>query len=216
MPNWCYTDFSVSGPAEHITRFREAVRGADDEGETPFDFNRLIPMPSELHDTHADLGTAYEVYYSDEPTRDDLCIKNLGIETADQLREHFDAEPKHRETADQWRANIQKYGAPTWYEWRCGHWGTKWNAYHPEIADNEDGSLHASFDTAWSFPFPIFQELVAAFPQLLFEGLAYEPSCDFHITFEGRSGKFTCKDDPDSREAAAAAYEHHETSEVTA
>jgi hypothetical protein len=34
MPNWCYTDFTVSGPAEDITRFREAVRGTEDGVET--------------------------------------------------------------------------------------------------------------------------------------------------------------------------------------
>jgi hypothetical protein len=65
MPNWCYIDFTVSGPAEEISRFREAVRGVDDSGENPFDFARMIPMPLELHDTTADFGTAYDVYYGD-------------------------------------------------------------------------------------------------------------------------------------------------------
>jgi hypothetical protein len=63
MPNWCYTDFTVSGPTEEVTRFREAVRGSDDSGETPFDFDRVIPMPSELLETINDAGTAYDVYY---------------------------------------------------------------------------------------------------------------------------------------------------------
>ena len=48
MPNWCYTHFTVSGPIEDITRFREAVRGTEDDVATLFDFNRLIPTPSEL------------------------------------------------------------------------------------------------------------------------------------------------------------------------
>ena len=39
-------------------------------------------------------------------------IKDLGIETVEQLREHFDADPKNRATADQYKANIEKYGAP--------------------------------------------------------------------------------------------------------
>jgi hypothetical protein len=58
MPNWCYTAFTVTGPDEDIARFREGVHGSDDSGETPFDFDRLIPMPSELLDTTADFGTA--------------------------------------------------------------------------------------------------------------------------------------------------------------
>ena len=79
-----------------------------------------------------------------------------------------------------------------------------------------DGSLHVQFDTAWSFPFPIFEKVVAAFPQLLFEGSAYEPNCDFFITFEGRSGEFTCEDDDDARKADAAFEDEGESLEVTA
>jgi len=48
MPNRCYIGFNVTDPTEDIIRFREAVRGSDYNGETPFDFNRLIPMLSEL------------------------------------------------------------------------------------------------------------------------------------------------------------------------
>src|SRR6266478_3245575 len=97
MPNWCYTDFAVTGPDEDITCFREAVHGADESGETPFDFNRLIPMPSELGETIADGGPAYDVYYGDaEPVLGYYWVKNLGIGTVEQLREHFDADPQHR------------------------------------------------------------------------------------------------------------------------
>jgi hypothetical protein len=34
MPHWCSIDFDVSGPAEDIARFREAIRGCED-AETP-------------------------------------------------------------------------------------------------------------------------------------------------------------------------------------
>jgi hypothetical protein len=219
MPNWCYTDFNVFSPSEDITRFREAVCGSDDSGETSFDFNRLIPMPSELRGTIADFGTAYDVYYGDaEPMLRYPWVKNLGIETVEKLREHFDADPKHRATADQWKSNIEKYGAPTWYEWSCKYWGTKWNACDAEVTDNGDGSLHVQFDTAWSFPFPIFEKLLAAFPQMVLEGSAYEPNCEFYIKFEGRNGQFTCEDDEDARKAAALAEleDENESVEVTA
>jgi hypothetical protein len=123
MPNWCCTDFIVSGPAEDIIRFREAVRGSDESGETPFDFDRVIPMPPELADTVADAGTAYDVYYGNaEPMLRYPWVKDLGISTVEQLREHLDAAPQRRATADQWKANIEKYGAPTWYEWSTEHW----------------------------------------------------------------------------------------------
>lgn len=142
--------------------------------------------------------------------------KGSGIETVEQLRGHFDADPKHRTTADQHKANIEKYGAPSWYEWRCEHWGTKWNC-DAEVTENADGNLHVQFDTAWSFPFPILEKLVADFPTLIFEGSAQEPNMDMYITFEGRNGKFACEDDEEARAEAAAAYEEEDqSSKVTA
>jgi hypothetical protein len=73
------------------------------------------------------------------------------------------------------------------------------------------------FDTAWSFPFRIFEKLVADFPTLDFEGSAEEPNMDIFISFEGRNGEFTCEDDNDARQAAAAMFEDQdESTEVTA
>jgi hypothetical protein len=175
-------------------------------------------MPSELGETSADGGTAYNVYYGGAETILDYpWVKNLGISTVEQLREHFDADPQRRATADQWKANVEKYGAPTWYEWRCRHWGTKWNACYAEVSDNGDGSLHVNFESAWHFPFPIFRKLVAEFPTLVIEGSAEEPNMEIYITFEGRNGEFTWQDDDEAREAAAAELEEQQESlQVTA
>ena len=178
----------------------------------PFDFNRLIPMPSELHDTTAD-GTTYEVYHGNpERILGRPWVKDLGIETVEKLREHFDADPERRATADQWKANIEKYGAPTWYEWSVEHWGTKWNARYAEVTENGDGSVHVQFDTAWTFPFPIFEKVAADFPTLIFEGSAQEPNMDIYLAFEAHDGEFSCKDDEDTRAEAAAAYEEEDES----
>lgn len=50
------------------------------------------------------------------------------------------------------------------YEWCCNHWGTKWNAY--EIAVDYDT---ISFQTAWSTPHPIFEELSKRMPGVTIE-----------------------------------------------
>jgi hypothetical protein len=177
-------------------RFREAVRGYDDGKEIPFDFDRLIPMPSELVDTTTDFGVAYDVYYGDaERILEFFWVKDLGIETVEQLREYFDANPRHRAMAEQWKSNIEKYGAPSWYEWRCENWDTKWNAADPEVTDIGDGSLHVSFYMVWNFPFPILKKLVAEFPTLVIKGSAEEPNMEIYITFGGRNGEFTWQDD---------------------
>jgi hypothetical protein len=88
-------------------------------------------MPSELGDVRSDSEVAYNVYYGDAKSMLPW-VKSLGIDTVEALREHFDAEPQRRVAADQWRANIEKYGSPTWDEWCCEQWGTKWNACDAE------------------------------------------------------------------------------------
>jgi hypothetical protein len=92
------------------------------------------------------------------------------------VAKHFDGDAKKRATADQHKANIAKYNAPTWYECVAQHWGTKWNACYVDVSDNGDGSRHVSFETAWDFPRPVFEKLVADFPTLIFEGSAQEPN----------------------------------------
>jgi hypothetical protein len=52
---------------------------------------------------------------------------------------------------------------PGWYEWRCTHWGTKWNAY--EHAELNKGF---SFFTAWSAPLPIYYALSRKYPDCVF------------------------------------------------
>ena len=205
-------------PPRRLLAFVRPFSAATATKKIPFDFNRLDPMPFELRDTVPDLGTAYTVYYGHaEPILEYAWVKKLEIATVEQLRQHFDADPKHRTTADEWKANIEKYGAPNWYEWRCQHWGTKWNACDAEITDNGDGSLHVQFDTAWSFPFPIFEKLVGDFPTLNFEGSAEEPNMEIFITFAGHNGKFAWEEDQEAREAWDAAMLEHEneSTEVT-
>ncbi len=53
---------------------------------------------------------------------------------------------------------LRKYpGELNWYDWRCKHWGTKWNVV--------DGSTDYSancliFDTAWDYPTKVIEKLV--------------------------------------------------------
>jgi hypothetical protein len=182
------------------------------------DFNRLVavpPVPTELSNTSNDGRIAFEVYYGDaESILRYRWVQNLGIANVEQLRKHFDADPMHRATADLWRANIENYGVPTWCEWRSLHWGTDRNAFDVDIADNGDGSLRVTFETAWDFPTPIFEKLVAEFPTLIFEGSAEEPNTEMYISFQGCNGQFRWQEDHDARKAAAAIFEDPDATSV--
>ena len=47
MPNWVQTSIYLSGEEENIKKVLELVKSEESE----FDFNKLIPMPSELNIT---------------------------------------------------------------------------------------------------------------------------------------------------------------------
>ena len=61
------------------------------------------------------------------------------------------------------------------------HWGTKWNASQTIIKDRgpDTGLLEFSFETAWSFPEPVFDAISQEFPSLHFQCATYEESGSF-------------------------------------
>ena len=75
--------------------------------------------------------------------------------------------PKSDELEALEKANIEKYGHPNWYDWRCEKWGTKWDAVDTYI--NSEPYLDyimVSFDTAWSPPIPYYEALSKKYPLL--------------------------------------------------
>lgn len=92
--------------------------------------NHVIPVPEELQITAGRVG-------------------------ADDNPEQIELE---RKTAE----NIEKYGAGNWYDFCTGRWGTKWevDAYEGENVKVIDGVLEFGFDSAWSPPMGIYEELV--------------------------------------------------------
>jgi hypothetical protein len=56
--------------------------------------------------------------------------------------------------------SIKECGYAFWYDWCNEKWGTKWNAY--DVSRISDTILR--FDTAWSMPFPVIEELSKKFP----------------------------------------------------
>lgn len=62
--------------------------------------------------------------------------------------------------ADVAKANIEKYGAPDWYDWCVNNWGTKWDIGFDDLDVMEDGkTLTASFCSAWSPPIGAYHKL---------------------------------------------------------
>lgn len=72
------------------------------------------------------------------------------------------------------------YGNNNWYDWRRRNWGTKWNAYDT-LYDADENIL--TFDTAWSCPLPILEELadICANINVSFEGQWADEDCGCNV-----------------------------------
>lgn len=57
---------------------------------------------------------------------------------------------------------------PAGYEWELRNWGCKWGPGSAELADEWEGHLTYTFDTAWSPPVPFLSKLAPQWPTLMF------------------------------------------------
>lgn len=88
--------------------------------------------------------------------------------------------PAEYADGEQYAANIRQYGHASWYGWHIQHWGTKWNACSVEVVEEEGGCIQVRFDTAWSSPVPIFEQIPKVYP-----GLEVEVC----VEYEGEDGQ---------------------------
>lgn len=80
---------------------------------------------------------------------------------------------------------IEKYGAADWYDFCVNNWGTKWdvggdNGYCP--ARDGDTYVSMSFQSAWSPPIGLYEELEAQ--GYTVRAYYYEPGCAFAGIYE--------------------------------
>ena len=74
-----------------------------------------------------------------------------------------------------------------WYEWHNKYWGTKWNAYDGYVKI-EKSTITFVFSTAWSAPYPIYEQLAKKY------------NFDFEVRYADEDwgsncGIFTCEPD---------------------
>lgn len=75
-----------------------------------------------------------------------------------------------------------------WYDWNRKNWGTKWDAYEISIVADSDLQNTFNFQTAWAPPVPVFEAMVAQYPNLKFS-IRWEEEQGFGGEFEGVNGK---------------------------
>lgn len=158
MPNWVFNKVYFSGNKEKIKELKDFVTTS----ESCFDFNKLIPMPEELK---------MESGYMETVAIDCAKARNRGKKTSASY-ENYKVSWKEKETfdeladlGDKYLSNLEKYGSTTWYDWCCRNWGTKWNACEPSW----QGDDYVNFNTAWSAPLSVYEQMTKLFPEVLFD-----------------------------------------------
>ena len=74
---------------------------------------------------------------------------------------------------------------PDWWNWRNTNWGTKWNLVPDpegnltgyELVGKDDGFIQLEFETAWSPPNGIYNEIWAKYPDLTVSWFYREDGC---------------------------------------
>ena len=65
-----------------------------------------------------------------------------------------------------------------WYDWRLQNWDTKWDAYEVEVIDEDHDCVEIQFETAWSPPTAICNQIREDFPDIAVSWFYDEPGCE--------------------------------------
>lgn len=182
MPNWVQNNLSIKGDHEIVAACLDLCKS----DKSTFDFNQIVPMPKELDIADSSSNNCAIKYYLTTLSDEEVAnvrnilqrVPDVFFGTLDNtirltsypsfLKEDFDKNNKKWiSLAKTLINNCDKYGFPTWYEWRCHNWGTKWNSSEVGICNTGNEAV-VSFQTAWDCAYPIVKRLSEEFPDLLF------------------------------------------------
>ena len=154
-----------SGDQSRIDELLVSIKGE----ETIFDFNRVIPMPESLNiETSSRTDSGLKAYrdFITMYTMDGTIEKDLLNIPKEKEEIFLKARPDIN--LDEWNLgrtafqNEQKYGSKSWFEFHIQAWGSKWNSYNSEMA--EDNTIE--FCTAWTNVKPVVLALSHMFPNI--------------------------------------------------
>lgn len=182
MPNWVFNSLCVSGEPESIAKLKEQVN-------QPF---------SKEHDEWVFETKSYvrtEISFNNPV----FAFWNIVRPPEDKMDEYNGRHGYSQEG----RTGDTEFN---WYNFNNREWGTKWDvAIHnneeysdTEIMDEGSGFIIYKFNTAWSPPFPVIQELSKQYPDLIVD-LEYEEEQGWggEITF--RNGEIIDQKEYDNR-----------------
>jgi len=185
MPNWCEHSLKITGPEAERKRFMAECFTMGPEAELKRFMAECFTMEAEGLRFDFDKLIPMPQSIRESVERSLIHLQNLmrgvgGGENPDE----------------------------DWYTWSCAHWGTKWNAADTKVTPvgNGNGAIMLRFSTAWSIPWPIYEELAERFPLLTIEGEIVEESGWFGGHICCHSGKIDYEDKSEQIKAEMAEW----------
>lgn len=177
MPNWVFTNLTVSGKTEDLLAFAEK---ASQQHETQW-LTKSWRFDEKLGKNVAvpESERKIEIELSGESP---LSFWNFVHPTDEELPYYFEQITKPEDvhkpdaTFEERMEKSLKFEGAGWYDWNIRNWGTKWDAcsasLSPELDTLKAGSteqLLYYFETAWSIPTQVFEAMVKQHPELTFD-----------------------------------------------
>jgi len=181
LPNWCWNNIEISGPAEDLKKLVEQVKGE----KTALDFNKVIPYPE-------DWAKADKLHHQVSVDRDAEAVRQ-------GYKSYYDMPNDKREVVAKQFPEVPDGYNNGGYTWCHENWGTKWNVDADIQGDPVEECVDYTFDSAWAPPEPIVKKLGEMFPTLAFHLKYNEPGMCFEGDLEIIGGKVTldnCYDMP--------------------
>lgn len=223
MPNWTTNTVILHGTKNRLDEIKELLRSE----ENVFDFEKIIPMPASLHIEAGGIMVVAmalagqkknpDAYRSAKEKLKKMHLPYTMHDVPEGCKRVLETEEDIAAIGRVYLENQEKYGAPTWYDWRCEHWGTKWNSCQAELASADDTELVYHFDTAWTAPDPVMKALTEKYPDITATMQSvYEDDLPYNIYVtdfqNGEAVSYEICEDEDIK-AAYEAYENNDEEE---
>ena len=167
MPNWCENALMIYGKKELIEKLIDETKDKDGE---PLSFEKILPMPENKEEAAKILVDMIDKKQMAKPFLF-LYLETSEVDSPKELDKDSAIE-------------ILSQQEDLWYAWNNIMWNTKWDSYEvciQHLGQENSGETECiiTFETAWSPPIGIVEELAKRYPELTFRLEYAEPGVFF-------------------------------------
>ena len=160
MPNHCHNRVTIYGSGNDTEETREQIAKLKEIFEGESIFPQFIPEPDWLNTP--------------------LMSKDVKEYSFSEPRGKVGELPQYVDTqyGKSLRFKSTDHVDDRWYDWRVQNWDTKWDCYDVEVVDDDPECTEIQFNTAWSPPAAIWNELREQYPDVEISWFFDEPGVE--------------------------------------